>query len=97
MLCELGAEAKQLLPALDLRLITGAYAGVRAKLVPKGAANYGDFIIEEARWRKPHPTHWHRVAGSDGTISADCQMVEEMVSSRLHPPKRTTGAQNTAD
>lgn len=83
MLQTLGAEAKQLLPKLDLRLVTGAYAGVRAKLVPKGAANYGDFIIEES----PLVENLIQLIGieSPGLTAAlpIAKMVEEMVFSRL--------------
>ena len=89
MLCELGAEAKQLLPALDLRLVTGAYAGVRAKLVPKGAANYGDFVIEES----PLVENLIQLVGIESpglTASLPiANMVEEMVSSRLHPSEKS--------
>ncbi len=49
VLSELVAEAKALYPGLDLRSVIGAYAGMRAKLVPKGEANYGDFVIEESK------------------------------------------------
>ncbi len=48
MLERLSEEARVLMPCLDTRQIIGAYAGVRAKLVPKGTANYGDFVIEES-------------------------------------------------
>lgn len=48
MLDQLSAEARELLPPLDMRLVIGSYAGVRAKLVAKGADNYGDFVIEES-------------------------------------------------
>ncbi|MEN6418821.1 MAG: NAD(P)/FAD-dependent oxidoreductase [Clostridiaceae bacterium] len=89
MLRELGAEAKQLLPKLDLRLVTGAYAGVRAKLVPKGAANYGDFVIEES----PLVENLIQLVGIESpglTASLPiANMVEEMVSSRLHPAEKS--------
>jgi glycerol-3-phosphate dehydrogenase len=42
-------EAQQLLPVLRRSMIIGAYTGIRSKLVPKGQANYGDFIIEESK------------------------------------------------
>lgn len=42
------AEAQQLCPQLTRNLIIGQYTGIRAKLVAKGQANFGDFIIEES-------------------------------------------------
>jgi len=42
------AEAQVLLPALRRDMVIGSYTGIRAKLVPKGEANYGDFIIRES-------------------------------------------------
>ena len=48
MLDRLWQEAAALHGGLDRRDIIGAYAGVRAKLVAKGQANYGDFVIEES-------------------------------------------------
>lgn len=48
MLAQLAAEAQTLLPSLDMRQVIGAYAGMRAKLVPGGAENFGDFVIEES-------------------------------------------------
>jgi len=49
MMDDLFREAQQLLPALRPDMIIGAYTGIRAKLVPKGQANYGDFVIEESK------------------------------------------------
>jgi glycerol-3-phosphate dehydrogenase len=49
MMDDLFREAQQLLPILRPEMIIGAYTGIRAKLVPKGQANYGDFIIEESK------------------------------------------------
>jgi glycerol-3-phosphate dehydrogenase len=49
MMDDLFREAQQLLPALRPEMIIGAYTGIRAKLVPKGQANYGDFVIEESK------------------------------------------------
>jgi glycerol-3-phosphate dehydrogenase len=46
---DLFREARQLLPALRPEMIIGAYTGIRAKLVPKGQANYGDFVIGESK------------------------------------------------
>jgi glycerol-3-phosphate dehydrogenase len=48
MMDALFREAKALLPALERDMIIGAYTGIRPKLVPKGQANYGDFVIEES-------------------------------------------------
>jgi glycerol-3-phosphate dehydrogenase len=42
-------EAQTLLPSLRRNMVIGAYTGIRSKLVPKGQANYGDFVIEESR------------------------------------------------
>jgi len=41
-------EARALLPPLERDMIIGSYTGIRAKLVPKGSANYGDFVIAES-------------------------------------------------
>jgi glycerol-3-phosphate dehydrogenase len=41
-------EAQVILPDLRKDMIIGSYSGIRPKLVPKGQANYGDFIIEES-------------------------------------------------
>jgi glycerol-3-phosphate dehydrogenase len=46
---DLWNEAKQLLPELTRNMIIGQYTGIRSKIVPKGAANFGDFIIEESK------------------------------------------------
>jgi len=48
MLDNLFQEAQVLLPSLKKDMIIGAYTGIRPKLVAKGQANYGDFIIEES-------------------------------------------------
>jgi glycerol-3-phosphate dehydrogenase len=48
MLDNLFREARALLPALRRDMVIGTYAGIRSKLVPKGEANYGDFVIEES-------------------------------------------------
>jgi glycerol-3-phosphate dehydrogenase len=48
MLENLFQEAQVLLPSLKKDMIIGAYTGIRPKLVAKGQANYGDFIIEES-------------------------------------------------
>ena len=42
-------ESQALLPQLDRNMIIGAYTGIRAKTVPPGGSNFGDFIIEESR------------------------------------------------
>ena len=85
MLRQLAAEAKELLPALNMRLVIGAYAGIRAKLVPKGAANYGDFIIEES----PLVGNLIQLIGIESpglTASLPiAHMVESMVTNRLRP------------
>jgi len=85
MLQALGKEAKELLPSLDMRLVIGSYAGIRAKLVPKGAANYGDFVIEES----PLVNGLIHLVGIESpglTASLPiARMVEKMVRSRLHP------------
>jgi glycerol-3-phosphate dehydrogenase len=88
MLQALGREAKELLPALDMRLVIGSYAGVRAKLVPKGAANYGDFIVEES----PLADGLIQLVGIESpglTASLPiARMVETMVLARLHPNEK---------
>ncbi len=88
MLQALGKEAKELLPALDMRLVIGSYAGVRAKLVSKGAANYGDFIIEES----PLVDGLIQLVGIESpglTASLPiAHMVEAMVLTRLHPTEK---------
>lgn len=85
MLAALAKEAKDLLPALDMRLVIGAYAGVRAKLVPKGAANYGDFVVEES----PLVENLVQLVGIESpglTASLPiARMVEEIVKKRLRP------------
>ena len=48
MLDNLFQEAKVLLPSLHKNMIIGAYTGIRPKLVSRGQANYGDFVIEES-------------------------------------------------
>ena len=88
MLAELAKEAKELLPALDMRLVIGAYAGVRAKLVPKGAANYGDFVIEES----PLVKNLIQLVGIESpglTASLPIAgMVEAMVRDKLQPSEK---------
>jgi glycerol-3-phosphate dehydrogenase len=49
MMDNLFREAQTLLPSLRRNMVIGAYTGIRSKLVPKGQANYGDFVIEESR------------------------------------------------
>jgi glycerol-3-phosphate dehydrogenase len=49
MMDKLFEEAEQLLPRLQRDMIIGAYTGIRAKTVPPGSGNFGDFIIEESR------------------------------------------------
>lgn len=44
----LAAEARELLPPLDLSLIIRSYAGIRAKLTPPGQGGYADFVVEES-------------------------------------------------
>jgi glycerol-3-phosphate dehydrogenase len=46
---QLFSEATQLLPQIKRNMIIGAYTGIRAKIVPKGGADFGDFIIEESK------------------------------------------------
>ncbi len=88
MLQALSKEAKELLPALDMRLIIGSYAGVRAKLVPKGAANYGDFIVEES----PLVDGLIQLVGIESpglTASLPiARMVEAMILARLRPSEK---------
>lgn len=88
MLAQLAKEAKELLPALDMRQVTGAYAGVRAKLVPKGAANYGDFVIEES----PLVENLVQLVGIESpglTASLPiAKMVEAAVAEKLHPAEK---------
>ena len=56
---ELRAEAEVLLPVLNMRTVIGTYAGVRPKLVKKGEANFGDFVIE----RSPKAKHLINLIG----------------------------------
>ena len=42
-------EARQLIPSLSMDMAIGAFTGMRAKIVPPGSANFGDFIIEESK------------------------------------------------
>jgi glycerol-3-phosphate dehydrogenase len=49
MMDNLFREAQTLLPPLRRNMVIGAYTGIRSKLVPKGDANYGDFVIGESR------------------------------------------------
>ena len=48
MMDTLFSEAMALLPPLKRELVIGAYTGMRAKTVPPGGGNFGDFIIEES-------------------------------------------------
>jgi len=52
VLDQLRAEAQKLLPRLNMRTVIGTYAGVRPKLVKKGEANFGDFVIERSQRAK---------------------------------------------
>jgi glycerol-3-phosphate dehydrogenase len=49
MMDNLFREAQILLPSLRRNMIIASYAGIRSKLVPRGEANYGYFVIEESR------------------------------------------------
>lgn len=88
MLAELWKEARELLPKLDGRQIIGAYAGVRAKLVAKGQANYGDFIIEQS----PKVQNFINLVGIESpglTASVPiARRVEDMAAALLHPSRR---------
>ncbi len=59
VLDQLRAEAEVLLPGLNMRTVIGTYAGVRPKLVKKGEANFGDFVIE----RSPKAKHLINLIG----------------------------------
>lgn len=59
ILDQLRREAQQLLPTLNMRTVIGTYAGVRPKLVKKGEANFGDFVIE----RSPKARHLINLVG----------------------------------
>ena len=59
ILDQLRREAQILLPTLNMRTVIGTYAGVRPKLVKKGEANFGDFIIE----RSPKAKHLINLVG----------------------------------
>ena len=59
VLDQLRYEAQKLLPTLNMRTVIGTYAGVRPKLVKKGEANFGDFIIE----RSPKAPHLINLVG----------------------------------
>ncbi|WP_313561956.1 NAD(P)/FAD-dependent oxidoreductase [Ruminiclostridium cellobioparum] len=45
---QLFKEAKELLPALEMKHIIRSYTGIRSKLVGPKTGGYGDFIIEES-------------------------------------------------
>ena len=59
ILDQLRREAMILLPTLNMRTVIGTYAGVRPKLVKKGEANFGDFVIE----RSPKARHLINLIG----------------------------------
>ncbi len=59
ILDQLRREAMILLPTLNMRTVIGTYAGVRPKLVKKGEANFGDFVIE----RSPKAKHLINLIG----------------------------------
>ncbi|HEX2924779.1 MAG TPA: FAD-dependent oxidoreductase, partial [Ruminiclostridium sp.] len=46
---QLFKEAKELLPALEMKHIIRSYTGIRSKLVGPKTGGYGDFIIEESK------------------------------------------------
>jgi glycerol-3-phosphate dehydrogenase len=46
---KLFTEAQLLLPQLKRNMLIGQYTGIRAKTVPPGGANFGDFIIEQSK------------------------------------------------
>jgi glycerol-3-phosphate dehydrogenase len=48
MMDDMIIEARTLLPEISSNMIIGAYTGMRAKTVPPGSSNFGDFIIEES-------------------------------------------------
>ncbi|MDR1604027.1 MAG: NAD(P)/FAD-dependent oxidoreductase [Gracilibacteraceae bacterium] len=49
VMARLWQEALLLLPALAGCAVIAAYAGLRSKIVPAGAQNFGDFIVEHSR------------------------------------------------
>ncbi len=59
ILDQLRREAQVLLPTLNMRTVIGTYAGVRPKLVKKGEANFGDFVIV----RSPKAKHLINLIG----------------------------------
>ena len=48
MMDRLFDEAQELLPRLSRDMIIGSYTGIRAKTIPSGSNNFGDFIINES-------------------------------------------------
>lgn len=59
VLDQLRREAQMLMPTLNMRTVIGTYSGVRPKLVKKGQANFGDFVIE----RSPKAKHLVNLIG----------------------------------
>lgn len=86
---QLWQEAEVLHPGLSRRDIIGAYGGVRAKLVAKGQANYGDFVIEESS-KVPGFIQLVGIESPGLTASIPiAKRVESMVQGLIHPDKKS--------
>ena len=75
ILDQLRREAQILLPTLNMRTVIGTYAGVRPKLVKKGQANFGDFIIE----RSPQAKHLINLIGIESPGITASMPIAKMV------------------
>ena len=75
VLDQLRAEAQTLLPGLNMRTVIGTYAGVRPKLVQKGQANFGDFVIE----RSPKAKHLINLIGIESPGITASMPIAKMV------------------
>jgi len=85
---QLEREAKELYEGLNMRNVIGTYAGMRAKLVAKGQANYGDFVIEHS----PNVKNLIQLIGIESpglTASMPiAKMVEGMVLELVQPAEK---------
>ena len=85
---QLEREAKELYEGINMRNVIGTYAGMRAKLVAKGQANYGDFVIEHS----PAVKNLIQLIGIESpglTASMPiAKMVEKMVLELVQPAEK---------
>jgi hypothetical protein len=77
-----------------MRLVIGAYAGIAPKLVPKGAANYGDFVAEESPLVDGSQARRHRVPGTEASLPI-ARMVEGCAKAPASKKRSRTGSRNT--